>query len=578
MTTHLEVTVGQYTNRGRKDINQDFHGLCIPTEPQLTTKGIVVAIADGIGSSDVSQIASQTAIGGFLEDYYCTSDAWSVKTAAQRVLSAINSWLHAQTQQSQYRDDKNRGYVCTLSAMILKATTAHVFHVGDARIYRLRKGDMEQLTQDHRVWVSQHQSYLSRALGVHSHLEMDYQALEVEAGDIFLFLTDGIYEHVSPSQLRDTVWKCSDDLNNAAKKLAEDAYSQGSHDNLTAQVVRVDNLPNHNSQILYRQLSELPLPPVLEPRSAFDGYRILRTLHASHRSHVYLAVDESNIDEPVVLKAPSIDTRGDPAHLERFLLEEWIARRIDSPHVLKAHSPNRQRRYLYTVTEFVEGRTLRQWMIDNPQPDLETVRSIAEQIAKGLQAFHRLEMLHQDLRPENVLIDASGLVKIIDFGSAYVAGIEESARNEQTPYPPGTVQYMAPEYFLGAQGTTRSDIFSLGVIVYQMLTGKLPYGTNVAKSRTLAAQRKLDYMPIFDGHREVPVWIDDVLRKAVHPDPYRRYGELSEFIYELRHASRTMLSKHRPPLIERNPVLFWKSLSVLLAITVAFLAWRLHNA
>ncbi|MCG7598467.1 bifunctional protein-serine/threonine kinase/phosphatase [Halomonas sp. McH1-25] len=578
MTTYLDIAVGQFTDKGRKEINQDFHGLCIPHDIQLTTKGIAVAIADGIGSSDVSHIASQAAIAGFLADYYCTSDGWSVKTAAQRVLSAINSWLHAQTQQSQYRDDKNRGYVCTLSAMVFKAATAHLFHVGDARVYRLRNDTLEQLTQDHRIWVSQHQSHLTRALGIHPHLEMDYQALAVEIGDVFLFLTDGIYEHVSLRQMRETLSQHDTDLDNAARQLAEDAYAQGSHDNLTAQIVRVDNLPPHDSQSFYQHLLELPLPPVLEPRMRFDGYRILRTLHASHRSHVYLASEENASEAPVVLKTPSIEMHGDSAHLERFLLEEWIARRIDNPHVLKLHSPTRQRGYLYTVSEYVEGRTLRQWMFDNPQPDLETVRSIVEQIARGLQAFHRLEMLHQDLRPDNVLIDTSGVVKIIDFGSAHVAGIEESVCTEQTTHPPGTLQYMAPEYFLGARGTARSDIFSLGVITYQMLAGTLPYGTQVAKSRTLAAQRKLDYAPIFDGHREVPVWIDDVLRKAVHPDPHRRYGELSEFIHELRHASKALLGKHRPPLMERNPVLFWKGLSLLLTVLAAFLAWRLYDA
>ena len=117
-------SLGQHTDKGRKDTNQDFHGACLPHEPLLTAKGIAIALADGISSSNVSQEASEAAVKGFLEDYFCTSPAWSVKKSAQRVLMAMNSWLHAQTRQSPHRYDRNRGYVCTLSAMVLKSTTA----------------------------------------------------------------------------------------------------------------------------------------------------------------------------------------------------------------------------------------------------------------------------------------------------------------------------------------------------------------------------------------------------------------------------------------------------------------------
>ena len=170
---------------------------------------------------------------------------------------------------------------------------------------------------------------------------------------------------------------------------------------------------------------DLPLPPLLEARSDFDGYRILRELNASSRSHIYLAEDKAN-GAVVVIKIPSIDLRGDAAYLKRFMMEEWIARRLTSAHVLGTPAQTRRRNFLYLVTEFVEGQTLAQWMIDHPRPDLSTVREIAGQIAKGLRAFHRMEMVHQDLRPQNIMIDAKGTVKIIDFGSTKVAGVIEA--------------------------------------------------------------------------------------------------------------------------------------------------------
>jgi serine/threonine protein kinase len=260
-------------------------------------------------------------------------------------------------------------------------------------------------------------------------------------------------------------------------------------------------------------------------------------VHASSRSHVYLAVD-GDTNTPAILKIPSIDLRHDPLYLERFLMEEWIARRINSAHVLKPCQQTRKRNYLYTVTEFIDGQTLAQWMIDNPKPDLETVRGIVEQIAKGLRAFHRLEILHQDLRPANILIDSTGTVKIIDFGSARVAGIMEIAVPIERSHLLGTAQYAAPEYFLGEAGSSRSDIFSLGVITYQMLTGRLPYGAEVAKSTTKAAQNRLTYTPAWHRDRSIPAWIDDVLRKATHPNPHKRYEDLSEFIFVLRHPNK----------------------------------------
>lgn len=573
MISQLKVSVGQHTDKGRKESNQDFHGVYIPKEPQLSSKGIAIALADGISSSAVSHIASESAVTGFFADYYCTSDAWSVKTSAQRVLMATNSWLHSQSQQSPYRFDPDRGYVCTLSALVIKSTTAHLFHAGDSRIYRVQGNALEQLTNDHRMWVSEDKSYLSRALGIHPQLDLDYRAEPVEVGDTFILATDGVYEYVSASSMLGAIAHHPDDLDAAARAIVKQALQQGSDDNLTVQILRIDALPLQQPDELYQQLTELPFPPILEARAAFDGYTIVRGMHASSRSHVYLATDNDTLT-PVIIKTPSIDLQRDVQYLERFLTEEWVARRINSAHVVKPCLQTRKRNYLYSVSEYIEGQTLAQWMVDNPRPDLETVRGIIEQIAKGVRAFHRLEMLHQDLRPANIMIDATGTVKIIDFGSTRVAGLMEMASPIERSDLLGTAQYTAPEYFLGESGSTRSDQFSLAVITYQMLTGKLPYGAGVARCRTRAAQNKLSYQPIREHERGMPAWIDDVLRKALHPDPYKRYEDLSEFVFELRQPNQAFLNKARPPLMERNPVLFWKGTSLLLAVAVVVLMLR----
>ena len=201
----------------------------------------------------------------------------------------------------------------------------------------------------------------------------------------------------------------------------------------------------------------------------------------------------------VTIKIPSIDLRDDPAYLKRFMMEEWVARRIDSPHVLKPCLLQRKRNFLYVVTEYIDGQTLTQWMIDNPKPGLETVRGIVEQIARGLRAFHRKEMLHQDIRPDNIMIDATGTVKIIDFGSTRITGVVEAAPSGMRDDILGAQQFGAPEYF-SAAATSRFDIFSLDDITYQMFNRKVAL-RNADRERVDASRTgKTPLLPLRRSH------------------------------------------------------------------------------
>jgi serine/threonine protein phosphatase PrpC/predicted Ser/Thr protein kinase len=559
MKQPLTVTMGTSTNQGVKPLNQDYVGNLIPTEPQLSSKGIVVAMADGISSSEVSQEASKVAVTSFIEDYYCTSESWSVKSSAQKVIKSINSWLYAQTQNSPYRFNRDKGYVCTFSAIIFKSNTAHIIHSGDTRVYRLSSNNLEQLTVDHRRVISEDTSYLTRALGIDQTFDVDYSSQLLELGDIYLLATDGVYEFISNNDIIASL-ESYETLQQASDSLIELALKNGSDDNLSLQIVRVDHVPDYQLDEI-QQLTSLPLPPRLGPRMDFDGYTIIREIYISSRSHVFLAKDLTT-EQTVVIKVPSTELRNDTKYLEHFMLEEWIAQRLNNPHIVKAIVPKRKRNFLYLVTEYIEGISLNQWMIDNPKPNLEQVRTIVEQIAKGLQAFHRQEMVHQDIRPNNIMIDASNTVKIIDFGSTFIAGVSDPTQEEMR----GTMRYSAPEYFLGHLGTQRSDIYSLGVLTYQMLSGKFPYNVNIAQTRSLSAQQRLVYQTIIDDESESPLWIDHALQKALHVDPSKRYAVLSEFIYDLRHPNKAYTAKTKPPLIQRDPIMFWKVISLILFI------------
>ncbi len=555
---------------GAGSVNQDFHGAMLPEGSLRAAKGIAVAIADGIGSSRVSQIASAAAVRGFLDDYYATSDAWSVRRSAQRVLAATNSWLHAQTMRSDARFDKDAGHVCTFSALIVKGRDVHMLHVGDSRIYRLHPHALEQLTEDHRVHLSSVESYLGRALGAGAHVEIDYRDWAAEVGEVYLLATDGAYAQLEADAVHDALARCGDDFDEAARLLATAARDSGGGDDATVQLLRIDELPEVDAAQLHLQRQALALSPPLAPRARFEGFTLVRELQVSSRSHVHLAVDDLT-GEQVVLKLPSIDMRENADYLDRFVLEEWVARRIDSPHVLKASAIDRARGHLFVAMEYVDGQTLAQWMVDHPAPSLDSVRAIVAQLALGLQALHGREMLHQDLRPENVMIDRTGTVKIIDLASAHVAGLADSHGEREALDIAGTLQYTAPEYFLGQGGSARSDLFSLAVVTYQMLTGQLPYGLQVSRVRSPTDANRLRYVPVRHFRPALPPWVDAVLQKALHPSPARRQQAVSEFAHDLHAPGREFLHVRKPPLIERHPVRFWQWTAALLGATVIVL-------
>ncbi len=564
MVAKLKVRVGQFSDKGVKAENQDSLGFSVPSNlVTLETKGVACALADGISSSAAGKQASQACVTGFISDYFSTPDSWSVKQSGGKVLTAINTWLHGQS--NQYKD-ASRGLASTFSAMVIKSTTAHLFHVGDSRIYLYRDGELEQLTTDHRIRIDDNKEYLGRAFGVDYCLDIDYKSLKAEEGDRYLFTTDGIHDVLSHKQLRGLLGESSDDLDALAEKICRQALEQNSPDNVSCQILQVEQLPSQDANEVFAQLTALPFPPELYEGVILDGYRITRELHASSTSQLYLAVDTETGDK-VVLKTPSVNFEDDPAYLERFQLEEWIGRRVVSPHVVQTVEQKRPRRFLYYVLEYVDGKTLEQMLDDVGTLDLKTVRELVPQIVAGLRAFHRLDMLHQDLKPGNIMITHDGVLKIIDFGSTKIAGIADISTPVERRELLGTKHYTAPEYLLGKHGTSQSDQFALGCIVYQMLTGKLPYGEKLASVRDQRGINRLSYRPISEIITDIPHWVDKAIRKAVQLTPESRYEAMSEFESDLVKPNPDYLREEQLPLLQRNPVGFWRSLSMLLAIT-----------
>ena len=569
MITKLSITLGQHSEQGLKDENQDFYGALTPEEPQLSNKGIAIAIADGVSSSIAGREAAESCVGSFLSDYYSTPDSWTVKTSAHKILTAINRWLYSKGQQ---HDESSQGMLTTFSALVLKSTTGHLFHVGDSRIYRLQGKNLECLTTDHRRWVGD-KDYLNRAMGIDIHLEIDYRRTELEAGDIYVLTTDGVHDFMQDKEIARLITE-NNDLDQAAKSIVQFALDNGSTDNITCQVLRIDTLPVQTANEAHKELTRLPFPPDLEAGMILDGYRILREIHASNRTQVYKAEDVKS-GQFVVIKTPSVNFEDNASYIESFIREEWIGKRIHNSRVLTVYDKDRPRQFLYYVTEYIDGQTLRDWMNQHSKPDIKEVRLLVEQIVTGLRAFHRLEMLHQDIKPENIMIDANGKIRIIDFGSTKIAGIAEIDSPIERLNLLGTQNYTAPEYLLGEPGSNRSDIFSLGTICYELLTGKLPYGNALENADNPRAIAKLTYQSSTLRNPMIPLWMDRSLQKAVHPDPQQRYGTLSEFVHDLSHPNPEFMKDQYRPLLEKDPAKFWRLLALAMVFTNLVLVYFL---
>ncbi|GAV21123.1 serine/threonine-protein kinase StkP [Mariprofundus micogutta] len=555
MNNKLIVEAGQNSQAGIKEQNEDCCGIRIPDEMDLIHKGIVAITADGVGSSEAAKEASEYCVQGFISDYFSTPMSWSVKTAGERIIRSLNSWLYSQGQR---RYASQLSLASTLAVLVLKSTTAHLFHVGDSRIYLIRSGSIRCLTKDHRLTIDHNKTYLARAMGGENEVNFDYQSLPVELNDRFILTSDGVHEFLCKEQLLASVLS-SDNPETIAENIIDSALKVGSDDNLTCQVLLVKQLPNQNENEYYRELTSLPFPPPLDPGMELDGYHIIKELHSSVTIQVYLAEDIES-GETVVIKTPSVNFEDDPAYIDRFLHEVWVGRRISSPHVFKVFQLKRKRSCIYYVTEFLEGQSLAQWILDNPKPDLGQVRDIVDQVIKGLRAFHRREMVHQDIKPDNIMIDKHGVTKIIDFGSTQVAGLKEIYTPIEQHHLDGTANYIAPELFEGFEGTPHSDMYSLGITVYEILSnGHFPYGD----TEETKPHKHYVYTSVRKHNSDIPVWMDGAIQKAVQKDPDRRYESYSEFQYDLSNPNPAFM-KTTAPLIERNPLGFWRGLSIIM--------------
>ncbi len=563
------IRAGFRSEAGIKPVNEDAAACHLPDNSyQQLNKGPVLVVADGVSSAEAGREASHTAVERFIAEYYQTPDTWSVGKCGENILSTINLRLF---RKSHEFSQETKGFLSTFSAVVIKGQIAHFFHVGDSRVFLLRAGKLKQCTEDHTAAIGEGRMVLSRAIGMDNRLNIDYGKFPLEKGDRILLCSDGVYDFIEPERMADLM-SVDESPEAIATQLIEQALQGGSDDNVSAVVAIVDHLASTSLDDYSARLTRLPFPPPLEVGMKLDGYEVTRELFASSRSQIYLVKDGES-GQRYVMKTPSPNYEDDTAYIDRFIQEEWVGKRINSPHVVRIIQQSRPRTFLYYLMEYVQGQGLDRWIKQNQPPSPRRAIGIIKQVADGLRAFHDNEAVHQDLKPGNIMVSEDDRTRILDFGSVLVAGLSERASPITADGVLGTAGYSDPLYLRGQNPGIQGDVYSLATITYEVFTGQLPYGQQIEECRSSFDFDRLRYHPASDFNPVIPPWFDGALKKAVSFDLEERYATIDEFMRDLLQPNPEFLRDD--PVVQKsaNTLMFWKMLSGFWFVTFLLLIY-----
>jgi serine/threonine protein phosphatase PrpC len=552
----LALSAAFASRQGRREDNQDYAGIAQPSQQELACRGVVAAVADGMGGAKGGRVAAELCMHSFMEAYYSLAETLAVEQLLDRSLDAANRWIHAMGK----RDPNLAHMATTFSALILRGRRAHLIHVGDSRIYRLRGERLELLTKDHTLNGPELDHILYRAVGLEPLLRTDYAVHTLEIHDRFLLCSDGLHGGLKQAEIARILLERAAPQS-SADALVESALERGSTDNVTALVVDVIALPRADRQSLREIIESLPILELPRPGDTVDDFQLEELLSSGRYSALFRAVDRRN-GNPVVIKFPHPRVASERQYHDAFVREAWIGGRVKSPWVAEIleQPPERQSR-LYSVMPYYRGATLERHLRRNARIGLEPGIDLALKLCKAVHALHRQQIVHRDIKPDNILLPDDGGLKLLDLGIARLPAWDE----DQADPMPGTASYMAPELFHGERGSVASDIFALGVTLYRVFSGgAYPYGEIEPFSTPRFGKPK----PLTSRRPDLPVWLDAALARAVAIDPGERYADAIELAFELESGLSKGGGKRvsaRPlPLYQRNPVLFWQLTALLL--------------
>jgi len=570
----LQVVIGGYSSKGVKDENQDAFAALIPETALLINKGACAVIADGLSCADNAADASQLSVTQFIDSFYATPDTWSVQKSGAKVLTSLNNWLYGQA-----KTNKTSQWLTTLSAIVCKSSTAHIFHVGDCRVSRLQSNVLETLTREHNHKAGGQNTVLTRAMGADNRLDVDYKKVPLDNGDIFILSSDGVFNHLSDKYIKKHLSEAINkihtrtQLEKLSKQLVNKAIESGSTDNVTCLIIKVEKTVSNDQQELSHYFESKVIPPPLKVGDKIDNFQVQQIIQHNTRSHIYL-VKEQNKDNIKILKVPSLNFSEDKAFLRSFIQEAWIGERIDHANLMKVMFASSNSQFLYHLSEHVKGQSLRQWMTHNPKPDIYKVQNILKQLITAVRVLQRMEIVHLDIRPENIIIDDNGHITLIDYGAAKIKSFYDGYQHIKH-MPMGTLEYSAPEYLIESKADFKSDMFSIAIVVYELLCGQYPYKLLKNQYEINHNLALWQYKTIRNFRGDCPIEIDLAIRQACSPDHKNRYNAFSEFEADICSDDIKQVGHYKEvPFMEREPVKFWKFVSLFLFLALLLVAFK----
>lgn len=558
----LVTDVGHASLQGRRKTNEDQCLVVTPTTGRYLDYGVLAVIADGVGGSPDGEGAARTAVTTLRESFYNAPETWSVPHALTESYTAAN---HAVITGGV------AGRASTLSCIALRKRRWHVGHAGDTRVWLLRGGQLRPLTRDHVRPHADIGSIITRGCGLDETIRADIESGETNAGDRFLLTTDGVHGVLNADAILKILQR-ETSAQEIAEAIAQAAIDAGSTDNATTCALVIRALPPETEADLSETLTALPVVPPPAPGTEVDGFRIESVLHTGRLSALLLAHDLHD-SARVVLKFPSPREAGNPEFVALFLREEWLGRRLDSPYLVKTLAlPAGRRTCLYSVLAYHSGETLAARIRRRRGLSVRAAIFYTRALLAALDHLHRMGVIHRDVKPENILIDETNQLRLMDLGVSRIERLEGAAADSTVPV--GTPSYIAPEIFLGQPATARADLYSAGVTLYEMLTTHFPYGEIEAFSHPRFGR----FTPPERYNPDVPAWLSEVLRRACAVDPGHRFTNAAEFQATLANPKTAPPPARRLPLLDRVPPGRWKLLFMLsLLINAALIAaWLLR--
>jgi serine/threonine protein phosphatase PrpC len=556
--TGVQTGVGFASKTGPRKANEDFAGALSGAELPKPRQEVIAAIADGIGGAKGGRVAAETAVRGFLDGFCDLPETMEVQRAGARIVSALNGWINTMGRQ----DPKLAGMGCTLTALVLRGRVAHLLHVGDTRAYRLSGDRLTCLTTDHVRQDGRGRSHtLTRALGVESDVRLDYATQPVALHDRLLLCSDGVHGFLTEQSIA-AILRERSAPEDTAGALVSAALQSGSTDNCTALVLDVVALPRAGSADISDAILRLPAIPAPLVGESIDGFLLKALLSEGRYSRLFGAEDDVE-GGTVALKFPKPQLASVDVYRAAFVREAWVGARVHNPWVGRViELPPGRQTCLYTVMPLYQGELLETRLLRSPALGLEEGRNIAVKLARGVAALHRADIIHRDIKPDNVILEGGGSLKLIDLGSVRVLGLENFP-----PDPvPGTQAYMAPEMFAGEAGNEATDIYALGVTMFRAFTGEFPYG-NLDATSPPRRNRPKNFSVL---RPDLPAWLQTALARAIAVDPAKRFHDMTEFAFEMEAGPPRAPTEIRRPrtLYERAPLRVWQGLAALLALAL----------